>query len=340
MTAEAGPPGYFIIRAYGAALRFDTADHRLLADLKEDFAYFISAYDGPCAESIKAAVGEPPATPDGSRLLFRTAKWAAHSSPSGSRLVSYPEGALCEFDYLSGAGSVRARTRELAHELSYLLILSRLGEQLDRLGLHRLHAMAAEFGGAAFAAVAPPGGGKTTLLLGLSGEHGFTALANDTPLIDGAGNIYPFPLRIALGGDSPCFKDFPERDLRPFRRRHYPVKYLLPCARPASAPRPTRCAEIFLLKRTAGAPRISAASGTRAALELLRSLVLGWGVPQIAEFFLRPELPDLRAKARIALSRASAARALLRGSGIFELRLSTDTAGNARALRDFLSLRR
>jgi hypothetical protein len=340
MAEEGGSPGHFIIRAYGAALRFETADHALLGDLREDFAFFISDADGTCGTTIRASVGEPPAPPAGSRPLFKTAKWSAFSSPSGSRVVSYPEGALCEFDYLTDTGSVRARTCDLARELSYLLILSRLGEQLDLLGLHRLHAMAAEFGGAAFAAVAPPGGGKTTLLLGLSGEKGFTALANDTPIIDGAGNIYPFPLRIALGGDSPFLKTFPDRELRPFNRRHYPVKYLLPCAQPSGVLRPVPCAEIFLLKRTSGAPRIAAASKTGAAFELLRSLVIGYGVPQIAEFFLRPELTDIRAKARIALSRAAAARALLRGCGVFEFRLSTDTGGNVRALRDFLSRRR
>ena len=339
MPDETAATGSFSLRAYGASLRFESPDGALLGDLREDFSFFLDAAGGQCAEAITAAVAEPPPVPAGARLLWRNRKWAAYASPSGSRLVRYPEGALCEFDYRARRGLVRAGDRGLARELAYLLILSRLGEQLDLLGLHRLHAMAAEFGGSAFAAVAPPGGGKTTLLLALAREAGFTPLANDTPLVDGAGRLYPFPLRVALGSDSPFLKDFPPEELRPFKRRHYPPKYLLPAAAPGDAgPRP--CPELFLLGRTAGRPAIVPASRAGAALELLRSLVLGCGVPQIAEFFLRPELSDLRAKAAIALGRARAARSLLSGCGVFEFKLSPDPSANARALRAFLAGRR
>jgi hypothetical protein len=340
MPDETAATGQFSLRAYGASLRFESADAALLGDLREDFAFFRDDKGGQCAETLKAVVGETPPVPAGARLLWRNRKWAAYAYPSGSRLVRYPEGALCEFDYLARRGLVRAGDRDLARELAYLLILSRLGEQLDLLGLHRLHAMAAEFGGSAFAAVAPPGGGKTTLLLGLAKEAGFTPLANDTPLVDGAGRLYPFPLRVALGADSPYLKDFPPAELRPFNRRHYPPKYLLPAAPLPGAPGPARCSELFLLKRTAGGPAILPVPRAGAALELLRSLVLGCGVPQIAEFFLRPELADLRAKAGIALGRAGAARALLKGCGVFEFRLSPEPARNASELRAFLSGRR
>jgi len=340
MTDGTDAAGYFSLRAYGASLRFESADAALLSDLREDFSFFLDEKGGTCAEAITAAVGEPLPVPAGARRLWRNRKWAAYTAPSGSRVVRYPEGALCEFDYRARRGLVRAGDRGLARELAYLLILSRLGEQLDLLGLHRLHAMAAEFGGSAFAAVAPPGGGKTTLLLALAREPGFTPLANDTPLVDGAGRLCPFPLRVALGADSPFLKDIPPGNLRPFTRRHYPPKYLLPAAPLPGAPGPAVCSELFLLRRTPGSPAILPASRAGAALELLRSLVLGSGVPQIAEFFLRPEPADLRAKAGIALARAKAARALLKGCGVFEFRLSPEPAQNARALRAFLSGRR
>ncbi len=334
MTAAVTENDGFTVSAYGAAVRFETGDRELLRELREDFSALLGEA-GPAQVRISAEVAAPPAPPERARRMFCTRKWTAYAL-GGRRLVFYPEGALCEYDYAAAAGRVTAAGRELARELSYLLVLSRLGERLDLLGLHRLHAMAGSFGGTVFAAAAPPGAGKTTLLLSLSRLPGFEPLANDTPLVDREGRIYPFPLRAGIGEDSPFRGEFQPGELRRFVRRHYPPKLLLPPG-PTPELRPRPCGALFLLRHGDGKPRITPASGAAAAAELLRSMVIGWGVPQLAEFSLRADAGDIRAKAGTAFSRARAALALLSRCGLFFLNLSPDPAANAAALADFLA---
>jgi hypothetical protein len=338
-TRRSGTPPCFSINAYGAGVRVESADRALLRELKEDFSFFSASPGAACAIKIIAhPAPHPQDLLKGARRVFGTSKWTIFRTAAGTRAVSYPEGLLCEYDYAWKTGELWSSSPALLREICYLLILSRLGEELERKGLHRVHALAAEFGGEGFLVTAPMGAGKTTLFLELARDPAFTLLANDTPLADHSGYIHPFPLRVGLSGDSPQLSRFSKEALRPFDRRHYPRKYLL--AHPglsSNAPAKTRCTRLFLLERGAGAPLITAAGGTRMALELLKALILGSGVPQIAEYFLRPEASDLPAKAGFLLGRCAAAAALLRNSGAFRFRLSTDPELNAAELKRFLS---
>lgn len=337
-----GGPGYFILRAYGAGVRLESGSPRLLGELKEDFACFAAPGDREFKISINARLA--PADLNilkGARRLIKTSKWTVYKTAAGTRAVHYPEGLICEYDYKRETGSLSSEDPALLREITYLLILSRLGEQLDLQGLHRVHAMAAEFEGEGFIITAPMGGGKTTLLLELARDPAFTPLANDTPLVDSRGIIHPFPLRVGIAWDSPLLARFPAGTLRPFKRRHYPGKYLVaPQLLNGNTPVQTRCTRLFLLKKRAGAPEIKKICLLRAAFELLQALVIGAGVPQIAEYFIRPELSDLRSKTRIVLGRLAATRALLRNCGAFRFYLSPDPELNARALKLFLSRKR
>ena len=331
--------GHILISAYGVTVRFESGSAALLKDLKDDFAFF-SAPEGTAPDiRISARLAAPaPSLLKGAKKIFKTSKWTVFKTAAGTRAVFYPEGLLCEYDYRLETGRLTSADPDLLRELSYLLILSRLGEKLDLKGLHRVHALAAEFAGAGLLMTAPIGGGKTTLLMQLARDPAFTLLADDTPLVDSRGDIHPFPLRVGLAGSSPFLKDLPPDSLRPFKRRHYPPKYLVPPPLGGgNGPRETRCGRLFLLKRSGGAPSIQKAGLTEAAFELLRSLVIGIGVPQMAEYFLRPELSDLPGKARILRGRTQAALALLRNCEFFNFYLAAGPELNARALRSFLT---
>lgn len=332
--------GHILISAYGVTVRFESANAGLLKDLKDDFAFF-SAPEGTAPDiRISARLAPPdPSLLKGSKKIFRTSKWTVFKTAGGTRAVLYPEGLAAEYDYRQETGRLSSVDPDLLREIAYLLILSRLGEKLDLKSLHRVHAMAAEFGGAGLLLTAPIGGGKTTLLMQLARDPAFTLLADDTPLVDPRGHIHPFPLRVGLAENSPFLKDLQPDSLRPFKRRHYPPKYLVPPPLGGGkGPRETPCRRIFLLKRSGGAPVIKKAGLPEAAFELLRSLVAGAGVPQMAEYFLRPELSDLPAKARILRGRARAAMALLRNCEFLNFYLAAEPELNVRALKAFLTV--
>lgn len=322
-----------VLDFHGCVLEFRSGDQALADWVAADFSAFPAAPGAEPVISITADVlGARPGCPPGA--LLRTGKWHILPSPPGRRAVWYPEGALCEYDYRSRRGLVSGADRDLLKELSYLLILSRAGEALDRAGLHRLHAGALGWSGKALLFCGAQGAGKTTLLLELLKDGAFTLLSDDTPLISRDGSVLPFPSRIGLGEGSPHLGSFP--GLRSFKRRHYPPKRLLDIALsglPVSPP--LAPAFIFMLSRGSRPGFLSPIPG-EGAWELARSLVAGCGVPQMAEYFLRLSPSDIQRKAKILLSRAKASGALLRKTSFMRFEAGPDPAANAAALRSFL----
>ncbi|HCC48038.1 MAG TPA: hypothetical protein DEQ38_08000 [Elusimicrobia bacterium] len=324
-----------LLKAYfnfhGCAVEYSTPDRDLASAISFDFAAFASP---PCEPRIKLEAlpqGLPIVLPPG---RFKTRRWSVLESPPGRRLAWYPGGALCDYDYAGRSGTVLSLNRELLRELSYLLILSRAGEELDLRGLHRVHAAAAGFRGAALLFCGARGTGKTTLLLELLKETEFSLLSDDTPLADAAGRVHPFPARIGLGLDSPHLADF--GGLRNFTRRQYPPKRLLdPAGAGFRISGALPAGGIFLLRR-GGAPRIAPASPGAGAAELAVSLAAGYGTPQLAEYFLRLSAGDIAAKAGILFSRLRAAAALLRRARCYVFELGPDRRANAAELRSFL----
>lgn len=325
---NAAPP--LRLNLSGCAVEYACADRDLAAAVAADFGAFPSGGGGTPVR-IEARL-EPVDRP---RALLRCRRCSVLPSRPGLRRVWYPEGALCEYDYAARSGLLRAGSLALLKELSYLLILARAGEELDRRGLHRLHAGALGFAGRAHLFCGAQGTGKTTLLLELLKDREFSLLSDDTPLIARDGTVLPFAVRLGLGLDSPHLAEF--GGLREFERRHYAPKRLLdisPAGIRVSPPLPPGGA--FLLRRAA-APRIRPAGRAAAAGELLRSLALGCGTPQLAEYFLRPHPADAASKAGILFSRLRAARALLARSRFYIFEVGPDRACNAAAFKAFLS---
>jgi len=315
----------------GCAVEFTCADPELAAAVAADFSAFPSGGGG--APVRLEARREPVDRP--ARTLLRCRRWSLLPSRPGLRRVWYPEGALCEYDYSTRSGLIRGASMPLLKELSYLLILSRAGEELDRRGLHRLHAGALGRGARALLFCGAQGAGKTTLLLELLKDRDFSLLSDDTPLVAGDGTVLPFAVRVGLGPDSPHLAGLGA--LREFERRHYTPKRLLdigPAGIRVSPPLPP--GGVFLLRRAA-APRVRRAGRAAAAAELLRSLALGCGTPQLAEYFLRPDPADAASKAGIFFSRLRAARALLAKADFYVFEVGPDRARNAAVFKSFLN---
>ncbi|HAF94763.1 MAG: hypothetical protein A2021_00445 [Elusimicrobia bacterium GWF2_52_66] len=319
---------------YGVRLLISGAGG-LIEETARDFDFFQATQSG-------AAIGvtvltRPPENTQGTRFSFGCGKWQVYRRPDGRRLVNYPQGASCLCDYAAGLFELKTLNPDLARELSYLLILSRAGEALDLKGLHRLHAGAAAFQNHPLLFCGSQGTGKTTLLLELLKDPAFSLISDDTPLIGPDGTVYPFPLRFGLAADNPHLTAY--RSLRSFRRRYYREKFLLDhslCGWEVS--RPCNGALFFILRKSSR-PGFKKMSKPAAWAELLKSLALGWGVPQMAEYFLRFNGADLARKTRILGLRLKAAQALLKGGEQWIFETGPDPAANAAAIKIFLSRR-
>jgi len=234
------------------------------------------------------------------------------------RLISYPEGAVLLYDYRNESACLWTEHYHLARELSYLCALSRAGILLDLKGLHRIHASAVQLNGHTAIICGPSGSGKSTLALLLALDHNASLYSDDFPLTDTCGKIFPFPARPAIGQDN--YLAARSLNSRILERRKYGRKLLLEQTSLRSPePALADCLIVLETKRAEKA-ELRPASKTAALAELMKHLVLGLGLPQIAELLLSASPRQNIQLALIALSRAGAAWRLASNARCYRLR--------------------
>lgn len=252
------------------------------------------------------------------------------------RWVDYNGQALTRWDFSREEGDLWAEDPARAWEVLYLLVHSRVGELLDRRGLHRLHALSLEVGGRAVLALLPSGGGKTTLGLAALELPGVRLLSDDIALVDRAGRVLPFPLRIGCSAPPAWVKP---RHLRRFSRHQYGDKWLLDVEALGDrvGDRLVLPSALVVGQRVLGGPPSLARAPRRsAAAPLAREMVAGLGLPQLVEYFLRLDPADPLRKAPLAASRALAAARLLARCPVYRITLGRDLEDNADCWRAFL----
>lgn len=291
--------------------------------LQFDFRYFVSPAGAPAAITLDVTIGPIPYETIPPLVESMHGPQYVSFDDGDVRYVDYFGKALAIWDYRHESGRVHSTDPEFCYEKLYLLIQSRVGELLDRRGIHRIHALgvATEAGAALF--LIPMRGGKSTLGLRLLKTPGVSLLSDDTPLVRADGSILPFPVRMGIMvGEVPA--DVPPQFVRLFQREQYGPKQLIDVTAFAGkiCSEPQKASAIFCGKWTfADAPSmvpLSRFSGFRA---LARDCVVGLGLPQVVEFFLRTPLKDVIPKSVIVFRRVRAVLALLGKARVYEIRL-------------------
>ncbi|MBN8551164.1 MAG: hypothetical protein J0M12_17755 [Deltaproteobacteria bacterium] len=242
------------------------------------------------------------------------------------RYVDYFRRALAVFDYSREEGMLYAEDAAFCYEKLYLLIQSRVGELLDKKGIHRIHALGVSLQGNAALFLIPMRGGKSTLALRLLASPAIRLLSDDTPLVQRDGTILPFPVRMGvMVGEEP--KGIDKTWVRTFERSQFGSKSLIDvaCYKSQIETNPCQPRLIFHGKWTfADKPELIELSRWRGFQVLFRDCVVGLGLPQVVEFFLRSPARDLWPKSMIVLRRIRAAIAVVAKARTYELRLCRD----------------
>ena len=320
---------------HGVILRLE-GPPEVLSDVARDLAWFASPGAAGRGIRIRATLAQVPKgaiPPARARLQLPE---AAVFDAGGIRYVDYQGQALAVMDFAREQAELIGPDPERLRELVYLLALSRVGEHLDRRGIHRLHALGVRLGGKTLAVLMPEGGGKTTLALALLAHTPATLLSEDTPLATRGGRLLPFPLRLAAreGTDLP----FPPRHLRVFRRARHGAKRVVDLEAVADRVAPAAPVDALLLglRSSATEPEITALSRVRAFPAVAANLVFGLGLPQVVEFFLRGSAADALGKGGIVASRLLTASALLARARVARFALCPDARLNALALAGWI----
>ncbi len=320
---------------YGIKVRVDSLEEELRTKIKKDFSYFLSS-ESEAALKISVFQETPPyqKIPSLPGSLYKPD--SISYDDRNIRYVDYQGEALTIYDYQKEEGKIYSENKDLLHELVYLLLLSRVGERLDRKGIHRIHALGISFQGKAVLCLLPQGAGKTILGLELLKYPGIELLSDDTPLFTVSGKILPFPLRIGIKKGNRV--DIPEQYLYNFNRRQYGSKVLIDIAYFKDKISTPAIPFLILVGECefSNNPRIEKIAKFNVFFPLFRDAVFGLGLPQMLEYFLRTGIKDITDKFRIILSRISASIKILSKSQSYRFVIGRDKQKNAQVLLEFL----
>jgi hypothetical protein len=322
---------------YGCSVEIRCAVPAVLQGLASDFAFFRTEARAP-GLVIEIVDRDPPYDDHA----------GAYATVHTPRNVSYRSGSLTIVDYFGRALGIHdpqaasfrlfSRDPDLLYEATYLYLLSQCGERLDARGLHRVHALAVSIDNHAALVLLPMGGGKSTLGWHLLRYPDVALLSDDSPLIDAAGDVLAFPLRIGLLPDSPC--DVPQPRVRRIDRMEFGPKLLVDYAYLAERVRPRAAPSLLFVGRRSldAGCTVRPASRVAAVRALFVNCVVGLGLFQGMEFVLQGGPRDVLAKTAVASHRLRASMRLLRRSQLYEVVLGRNPQENARVVVERLRL--
>ena len=223
----------------------------------------------------------------------------------GIRYCDYYGDLLVVLDTKNNIAKMYSENISKVHEVSYLLILSRVGKMMDLQGLHKLHAFSISYKDLAIVCMMPMKGGKSTLLMHFLKDSRFKIISDDIPLVNLMGEVIPFPIKIGLSdlpGNLNVFN--PEENFYTMDRGHYGKKQLL-ClngfpGRVESIERKFK--KVLLIegfRYNSKTSILKEADVFSTFKGLFKHGVIGFGLPMVIEYFWEKGLIDLFAKTRI-----------------------------------------
>lgn len=325
---------------YGFTVEVRSDNREVVDEVSRDFAWF-TVDDMPAAPVQHSLQIE---------LKLETPPWpelpAIRASVITPRNVTFRNGDVTYVDYFGRGLAVLDRSGktclmysaefDMLREMAYLYLLSTVGQHLDSLALHRIHALGVAHRDRGILLLLPSGGGKSTMSLELLGQDDFTLLSEDTPLIDRKGNMHPFPLRLGVRGEKA--REIPAHLQRTFDRMEFDRKtfvdvdffrHRLGHSVPVSM--------ILVGERNLGdVSRIEPLSKRATFNALLKYLIVGLGVYQGLEFLLEKGILDMSGKLGVFTSRTRNGIALMRNARAWKIVLGRDQQKNAATLMKFV----
>jgi hypothetical protein len=320
---------------YGFQIRFSSDDNDLLNKVKSDFNYFLKNEFNHCSLNIKIhKVDRLDLLP---KNLYPT-KQSSNSITYDEENIRYNDyygKALTILNYGKSTFDIYSSDSSLAYELSFLIIQSRSGKYLDKLGLHKIHACSFVYKDQNYILALPSKGGKTSTLIQLLKNFDIDLISDDCPIINSRGEVLPYPLRIGVENKED-YDEIPGADISKvyeFKRQSYKKKYLLPIhALKNKVSTSSKTNLIFGFRGTFEKPRVNKISKYSSFINLWYHMIIGIGLPLIIEYFIENSIKDYVSNFGILLSRIRNGLALVMKSNCYSIELSSSIKDNVEEL--------
>jgi hypothetical protein len=320
---------------YGITIQVQSADQGLVNEVKRDFSFFSS--DKSKGE-IRIDINLTPPSYEGFQEIpaqFITPRNVCYKDKNRT-IIDYNGKAICIHDRKNKTCSIQGADFDLVREICYLFILSVTGEYFDKQGLNRIHALGVSRGGKAALLLMPSGGGKSTMALRLLSRTGFKLLSDDSPLVDRAGNILGFSLRIGISPDHKSSID--PKFIRTLNRMEFDPKTVIDIKAFEGRLSGNAVPSLILVgQRNLGkVSRLEPLSKFRAFKALTNNMIVGLGLYQGLEFLLERGSWEVFFKIGLLFSRLRNALRLLHRSDCYRFVIGRDLELNVECLTAFL----
>ena len=323
---------------YGFCIEIKCNDAGTLEAIKRDFSFFVTGQGNP--EALFEVFVELPDYKElpSVKASFYTPRNICYKYNKLSFIDYFGKG-LTIIDDQKNNYRIYCPESQLRHEITFLSILSLVGQNLDSRKIHRVHGLGIETGGKAVLILLPSGGGKTTLLLELLKAEGIKLISEDSPLVNRFGQILPFPLRVGASySDKP--QEIPADYLHLIERMEFGPKYVIDIdyfadkiSRDVLTPQVILCG----IRSLGMESKIVPLSKYKALGEFIKNSVIGVGLYQGLEFLLQQGFTGLLKKSGVILSRFRNACKVISGSQTYLFIVGYDKNKNVETLLKFLT---
>ncbi|MEA9354993.1 hypothetical protein SHI21_02210 [Bacteriovorax sp. PP10] len=303
---------------YNTHVQVESTFEDVLTPLKKDFSNFIQLERPAHFDFILQIFNQAPPYSMVPNMVatMQTLNSICYDN-DGIRYCDYYGDVLVILDTRTNVAKMYSENISKVHEVSYLLILSRVGKLMDLHGLHKLHAFSVSYKDLAIVCMMPMKGGKSTLLMEFLKDERFKIISDDIPLVNLAGEILPFPIKIGLS-DLPGNLNVvnPEVNFYTMDRAHYGKKQLLSLnglpGRVESTERKFK--KVILIEAFRYNSKTSILKDAdifSTGKGLLKHGVIGFGLPMVIEYFWEKGPADFLRKTKIFFLRLLAFSSLL-----------------------------